>query len=107
MCAARKSERHCDEWTASGGDAALKSYTRSGRGKLRVNDPAPHESGKIMICGHTPQRSGLPRNIGHAICLDTWAHAGAWPTCLDISSGRYWQANQQRQTRAGFLELDA
>jgi serine/threonine protein phosphatase 1 len=27
----------------------------------KFNDPALHESGKIMVCGHTPQRSGLPR----------------------------------------------
>ncbi len=70
------------------------------------NDPPPHESGKVMVCGHTPQRNGLPRSVGHAICIDTRAHAGGWLTCLDVMSGQYWQANERRQVRAGFLEPD-
>jgi len=70
----------------------------------QFNDP-PHESGKIMVCGHTPQRSGRPRDIGHAVCIDTGAHAGGWLTCLDVMSGTYWQANQQGQTRTGILEV--
>jgi len=68
------------------------------------NDPPPHESGKIMVCGHTPQRDGHPRSIGHAVCMDTRAHAGGWLTCLDVTSGRYWQANEEGQTRSGFLD---
>lgn len=28
------------------------------------NWSVPHESGKIMICGHTPQRTGIPLNLG-------------------------------------------
>ncbi len=70
----------------------------------QFNNPPPHESGGIMVCGHTPQRDGLPRNIGHAVCIDTRAHAGGWLTCLDVESGKYWQANEQRQTRSGFLD---
>jgi serine/threonine protein phosphatase 1 len=64
----------------------------------------PHESGKIMVCGHTPQRSGVPLNLGHAVCIDTKAHGGLWLTCLDVASGRYWQANQQGETRSDWLE---
>ena len=30
-------------------------------------DPPPHESGKIMVCGHTLQRSDQTRNIGHDV----------------------------------------
>lgn len=73
----------------------------------QFNDPPPHKSGRIMVCGHTPQASGRPRNIGHAVCIDTRAHAGGWLTCLDIQSGKYWQANQRGQVRTGFLELNA
>jgi Calcineurin-like phosphoesterase len=69
----------------------------------KFDDPPPHESGKIMICGHTPQKSGLPRNIGHAVCIDTWVYGKGWLTCLDVSSGKYWQANQRRETRSGML----
>jgi serine/threonine protein phosphatase 1 len=42
------------------------------------NDPPPHESGKVMVCGHTSQKSGRPRNIGHAVCIDTWACGNGW-----------------------------
>jgi serine/threonine protein phosphatase 1 len=70
----------------------------------KFDTPPPHMSGKIMICGHTPQKSGLPRNIGHAVCIDTWACEGGWLTSLDVACGRYWQANQQGETRTGLLE---
>ncbi|MDZ4818352.1 MAG: metallophosphoesterase family protein, partial [Planctomycetota bacterium] len=35
--------------------------------------PLPHPSGKRIIYGHTPQRSGLPRVIPGWIGIDTWA----------------------------------
>lgn len=69
------------------------------------NDSPPHESGKIMVCGHTPQRSGVPLCTPHAVCLDTNVQAGGWLTCLDVQSGRYWQANENRQLRSGFLDV--
>ena len=34
-------------------------------------DPDRHESGKIMVCGHSSQRSGLPLMNENAICIDT------------------------------------
>ncbi len=63
----------------------------------------PHVSGKTMVCGHTPQRSGRPRDFGHAICIDTGACKGGWLTCLDVRTGRYWQANELREVRDGSL----
>jgi serine/threonine protein phosphatase 1 len=63
------------------------------------NNPPAHQSGKVMICGHTPQESGKPLNLGHAICIDTWACKNGWLTCLDVGSGMYWQANQRGKTR--------
>ena len=65
--------------------------------------PAPHESGKIMVCGHTPQKGGDPLSLDHAICIDTWACSGGWLTCLEPSSGRYWQANEQGEARQSWL----
>lgn len=62
-------------------------------------DPQPHLSGKILVCGHTPQRDGMPINLGHSICLDTAACEGQWLTCLEVNSGEVWQANQQGQMR--------
>lgn len=70
----------------------------------KFNDPAPHISGKIMVCGHTAQRSGMPRNLGHAVCIDTWAYGPGWLTCLDANSGRIWQANEAGQTRTSHIE---
>jgi serine/threonine protein phosphatase 1 len=67
------------------------------------NDPPAHESGKVMVCGHTPQKSGRPVSLGHAVCIDTAACQGGWLTCLDVASGRYWQANQRGETRADWL----
>jgi serine/threonine protein phosphatase 1 len=37
----------------------------------RCDKIAPHESGKIIVCGHTPQKTGRPMNRVYAICLDT------------------------------------
>ncbi len=66
--------------------------------------PARHMSGKVMICGHTPQRSGIPKNWGTAVIVDTAAGHGGWLTCLDVRSGRYWQADEAGRTREGELE---
>jgi len=63
----------------------------------------PHRSGKIVICGHTAQRSGIPANRGHAVCIDTWVYGQGWLTCLDVNSGRYWQADQYGNCRSDFL----
>jgi len=68
------------------------------------NDPPPHDSGKIMVCGHTSQKSGVTRNIGHAVCIDTWACGKGWLTCLDVDSGQYWQASERGETRCGWLD---
>ena len=70
----------------------------------RFYDQAPHFSGKRIICGHTNQKSGLPNNIGHALCIDTRAHGGGWLTCLHVESGQIFQANQRGETR--LLHLD-
>ncbi len=66
-------------------------------------DPLPHVSGKIMVCGHTAQKNGLPRNVGHAVCIDTWVYGDGWLTCLEPATGRCWQANQRGESRVGTL----
>lgn len=62
-----------------------------------------HRSGRRVICGHTPQPLGLPRNAGYAVCIDTAAVYGAWLTCLDVDSNEYWQANEKGEIRPGKL----
>jgi serine/threonine protein phosphatase 1 len=63
----------------------------------------PHVSKKTMVCGHTPQPSGFPKSIPHAICLDTGAGHGGWLTCLDVDSGQLWQANERGEVRESVL----
>jgi len=70
----------------------------------KYGDPQPHCSGKIMVCGHTAQRSGLPASNGHSVCIDTWAHGGGWLTCLDVGSGTVWQASESGKRRRFHLD---
>jgi serine/threonine protein phosphatase 1 len=67
-------------------------------------DPPAHESGKMLVCGHTPQKAGMPRCVGHAACIDTWACGRGWLTCLEVETGQYWRANQAGQVRSDWLE---
>ncbi|MDY7022419.1 MAG: metallophosphoesterase family protein [Cyanobacteria bacterium J06592_8] len=67
-------------------------------------NPSPHYSGKVMVCGHTSQKSGQPISLGHAICIDTWVYGRGWLTCLDIVSGRIWQANQNGQFKTAWID---
>ena len=66
---------------------------------LRIDELQAHESGKTIICGHTPQHDHKVLNLGHAICVDTHAYASGWLTCLEVESGDYWQANEAGETR--------
>ncbi|MBK1832518.1 metallophosphoesterase family protein [Roseibacillus ishigakijimensis] len=65
--------------------------------------PKPHFSGKIMICGHTAQKSHLPLNLGHAVCIDTDPGRGGWLTGLHVETGHYFQTNVDGQVREGDL----
>lgn len=65
---------------------------------------APHISGKTMVCGHSEQRTGRPLRLDRAVGIDTWAYGNGWLTCLDVTTGEYWQANELGTVRAGRLE---
>jgi serine/threonine protein phosphatase 1 len=69
----------------------------------RVDRLKPHISGKRIVCGHSFQTSGEVLDLGYAVCIDTGAAYGGWLTCLDVASGRWWQANEKRRTRQGWL----
>ena len=70
----------------------------------KLYQPCVHVSGKVMICGHSRQADGLPRNLGATVCIDTGAYERqGWLTCLDVTSGHFWQADQQGHRRAGVL----
>lgn len=69
----------------------------------KLVDRGPHRSGKLTICGHTRQESGVPLNLGHTVCIDTWVYGAGWLTCLDVETKHYWQANQKGETRQAEL----
>lgn len=72
----------------------------------RYENPEQHCSGKIMVCGHTIQRSGLPVSNAASVCIDTWAYGDGWLSCLDVESGTVWQANEAGDTRSFTLKTD-
>jgi serine/threonine protein phosphatase 1 len=61
--------------------------------------PAPHESGKVVVVGHTPQRTGEILDLGHLKCLDTSCHGGGWLTALDVGTGEVWQVDREGHIR--------
>lgn len=63
-----------------------------------------HPSGKRIICGHTPQKGGLPLAREGWVCIDTYACGNGWLTCLDVAADMYFQANQAGSARTGRLE---
>ena len=87
-------------------DIALEQQTDPTLYWRRYGDPVPHCSGKIMVCGHTIQQSGLPVSNGAAVCIDTWAYGDGWLSCLDVDSGTVWQANEAGDTRSFTLKTD-
>ena len=70
----------------------------------RLSEPCAHVSGNTMICGHSRQKNGLPLDWETSICIDTNVYDGGWLTCLDVLSGRIWQANELGQARTGWLD---
>ena len=74
----------------------------------RVETITAHQSGKVIVCGHTPQTAGHPLNRGYIICLDTNACCGGPLTCMDVGSGRIWQAGATgRVSRAHISDFPA
>lgn len=65
-----------------------------------------HYSKKTVICGHTSQKSGVPKVVPGAVCIDTYAHGSGWLTCLDAISGRYWQVDALGRRREGEVQFE-
>jgi serine/threonine protein phosphatase 1 len=64
------------------------------RWKHLDGDEGPHSSGKRIICGHTPQRDGIPLVLDGWVCIDTFAHGGGYLSCLDVESNQLFQASE-------------
>jgi serine/threonine protein phosphatase 1 len=70
--------------------------------RWRVTDARtarPHASGKVVVVGHTPQRSGEVLDLGFLICIDTNCARGGWLTALETGTGRTWQADRAGRLR--------
>lgn len=71
-----------------------------------LRDAMRHQSGKTVVCGHTSQKSGVPKVIPGAVCIDTFAFGSGWLTCLDAATGRYWQVNLLGKRREGRVDYE-
>ena len=71
-----------------------------------LGDAMRHQSGKVVICGHTSQKSGDPKVVPGAVCIDTFAHGGGWLTCLEAETGKYWQVNLLGKRRDGIVDYE-
>ena len=63
--------------------------------------PPPHYSGKIAVVGHTPQGDGEILAFDHLQVIDTYCYGDQWLTALDVTSGDYWQADNNGKLRSG------
>jgi serine/threonine protein phosphatase 1 len=43
-------------------------------------------------------------NIGHAVCIDTWACGDGWLTAFDVTNGAYWQTNEKGERRKDVID---
>lgn len=61
--------------------------------------PLPHQSGKRVFLGHTPQGSGNVLDAGHVVCVDTYCFGGGYLTALEVDSGEVIQADYHGHLR--------
>jgi serine/threonine protein phosphatase 1 len=66
----------------------------------------PHNSGKRVICGHTPIQSGVPKVFEGWVAIDTGAYGGMFLTALNVDSDEVYQASQGGFTRGGVTLTD-
>lgn len=63
----------------------------------KFDEPICHQSGKIIICGHTEQKDGRVLCADGIICIDTFAYGGGRLTALEVYSGAIYQIDNQLQ----------
>jgi len=66
---------------------------------LRDMTPGPHDSGKVVIVGHTSQKGGEILDLGHLKCIDTYCYGGGWLTAIEVGTGEIWQADRRGELR--------
>ncbi len=63
----------------------------------KLDEPIRHQSGKMIICGHTEQKDGQVLCADGIICIDTFAYGGGRLTALEVYSGTIYQIDNQLQ----------
>ncbi len=66
---------------------------------LRSHECRPHDSGKTVVVGHTPQATGKVLEMGFLVAIDTDCFQGGWLTALEVTTGEVIQANQKGEVR--------
>ncbi len=56
--------------------------------------PQPHESGKRVFVGHTPQANGFVLDLGHLVCVDTYCFGGGYLTAMEIGTDAIYRADR-------------
>ncbi len=59
----------------------------------------PYAPYRRVICGHTPQKNGLPLVLPGWVCIDTDCQRGGWLTALDVDRNHVIQTNQAGNVR--------
>ena len=72
---------------------------------LRESLPGPHVSGKTVIVGHTPQKSGEILDLGYLKCLDTNCCEGGYLTAMDVGSGQTWRTKELGLQRCSLMDV--
>ncbi len=70
--------------------------------RWRVTDTRtakPHNSGKTVVVGHTPQLSGDILDLDFLVCIDTNCARGGYLTAFDVTSRQVWQADLRGKLR--------
>jgi serine/threonine protein phosphatase 1 len=57
--------------------------------------PPPHQSGKTVIVGHTPQATGEVLDLNHLIGIDTYCFGTGWLTAINAETREVWQADKE------------
>ncbi len=107
-------KHHCLDWYETEShifvhanvDPHLPLHQQSGHDLFwqKIYPRRGHYSGKTVVCGHTSQKDGYPVNMGHQICIDTWACGEGWLTCLDVDTGKIWQTNQKKELQIAHID---
>ena len=65
--------------------------------------PGPHQTGRRVYVGHTPQPRGEILDLGHLLCVDTCCFGGGYLTALNLHDGSLLQSDPSGHLRRRLL----